>query len=137
MVLDKYKGQVTPRYLIYDIVKFGQENIGAQPFYPTRLRCIEKELIQPRHKGIESGIINRQAEPFGIRKKDFWDIGHAASLLGEKFAKCLLHEPDGLIFQPTNEPYTPGVCPNVFKWKPLDMNSVDFRLKIHTESGAG
>ncbi|XP_061397952.1 mRNA-capping enzyme [Musca vetustissima] len=137
MVLDKYNGQITPRYLIYDIIKIGSRDIGKENFYPNRLQCIDMEVIMPRHKAIEKGIINRPSEPFSLRKKDFWDIRQSASLLGEKFAKSLCHEPDGLIFQPSEQPYTAGVCPDVFKWKPLDMNSVDFRLKVHTESGAG
>lgn len=44
MVLDKYNGEVTPRYLIYDIIKICNEDIGQKPF-PVRLKCIEKNLI--------------------------------------------------------------------------------------------
>ncbi|KAM7348245.1 RNA guanylyltransferase and 5'-phosphatase mRNA capping enzyme [Cochliomyia hominivorax] len=137
MVLDKYKGEITPRYLIYDIIKISNNDIGKEPFFPNRLKCIKKELIDPRIKAIEKGIIHRPSEPFSIRNKEFWDIRQSASLLGEKFAKCLLHEPDGLIFQPSEQPYTAGVCPDVFKWKPLDMNSVDFRMKIQVQEGMG
>lgn len=126
-----------PRYLIYDIIKISNRDMAKEPFFPSRLKCIEREIVGPRVKAIEKGIIHRPSEPFSIRNKEFWDIRQSASLLGEKFAKSLLHEPDGLIFQPSEQPYTPGVCPDVFKWKPLDMNSVDFRMKIHTEEGAG
>ncbi|XP_013107961.1 mRNA-capping enzyme [Stomoxys calcitrans] len=137
MVLDKYQGQHIPRYLIYDIIKIGSREIGKEHFYPNRLQCIDMEVISPRHKAIEKGIIDRPSEPFSLRKKDFWDIRQSASLLGEKFAKSLLHEPDGLIFQPSEQAYTAGVCKDVFKWKPLNMNSVDFRLKVGEESGQG
>lgn len=136
MVIDKYKGVCTPRYLIYDIVKISNKSVGNEIF-PNRLRCIRKEIIEPRHEAIVKGIIRREREPFGLRLKDFWEIRQAASLLGEKFARSLLHEPDGLIFQPTEQPYMAGVCPNVLKWKPHELNSVDFRLKIVTESGRG
>lgn len=60
-----------------------------------------KLCIEPRHEAMRRGIINRQNEPFGVRNKEFWEITASASLLGEKFAKSLLHEPDGLIFQPS------------------------------------
>ncbi|KAH9628994.1 hypothetical protein HF086_001904 [Spodoptera exigua] len=33
--------------------------------------------------------------------------------------------------------YIPGPCEDVLKWKPSNMNSVDFRLKIVTETGQG
>lgn len=38
-----------------------------------------------------------------------------------------------LLFQP----YVAGRCDDVLKWKPLDMNSVDFKLKIVKEGGLG
>ncbi|XP_017487302.1 PREDICTED: mRNA-capping enzyme isoform X1 [Rhagoletis zephyria] len=137
MVIDKLNGQSIPRYLIYDIVTLSNNDIGTKPFFPDRLRCIRKEIIDPRYEAIMKGLINRPLEPFSIRHKDFWDIRQSASLLGEKFAKSLLHEPDGLIFQPSKQPYTAGVCADVLKWKPFHMNSVDFRLKITVESGMG
>eukprot|EP00854_Cymbomonas_tetramitiformis_P011490 gene11490-13581_t len=43
--------------------------------------------------------------------------------------ETLLHESDGLIFQPAKDPYTPFTCNELLKWKPADMNSVDFYLK--------
>ncbi|XP_004536441.1 mRNA-capping enzyme [Ceratitis capitata] len=137
MVIDKLNGESIPRYLIYDVVKISNLDIGSKPFFPDRLRCIKKEIIEPRYEAITKGLINRPLEPFSIRHKEFWDIRTSASLLGEKFAKSLLHEPDGLIFQPSKQPYTAGVCSDVLKWKPFHMNSIDFRLKIAVENGQG
>ncbi|KAJ8952496.1 hypothetical protein NQ318_003292 [Aromia moschata] len=137
MVIDKVDGKDIPRYLAYDIIKFEGADVGKMPFYPTRLQCLENEIIRPRYAAMEHGLINKALEPFSVRKKDFWDITQAHCLLGEKFAKTLSHEPDGLIFQPSKEPYTAGRCDDVLKWKPLDMNSVDFRLKIVKEGGRG
>lgn len=137
MVLDKYNGEIIPRYLIYDVIKISNFNIGKKPFFPDRLKCIEKELIEPRIRAIEKGIIHRPSEPFGIRNKEFWDIRKSASLLGENFIMSLLHESDGLIFQPSKEPFTPGVCSHVLKWKPPKMHSIDFCMKIKKEEDAG
>ncbi|RZC38516.1 mRNA cap enzyme, DSPc and/or DNA ligase A M domain containing protein [Asbolus verrucosus] len=137
MVIDKVNGEDIPRYLAYDIVKFEGQDVGKTPFFPTRLHCLENEIIKPRYLAMENGLINKTLEPFSVRKKDFWEVTQAASLLGEKFARTLSHEPDGLIFQPSKEPYMAGRCDEVLKWKPLDMNSVDFRLKIVEEGGEG
>uniref|UniRef100_A0A336MHT3 mRNA-capping enzyme n=1 Tax=Culicoides sonorensis TaxID=179676 RepID=A0A336MHT3_CULSO len=136
MVIDKVNGLSIPRYLVYDIIKFENEDIGSKSFY-DRLKCIDKEIIGPRHEAMKRGTINKQREPFSVRKKDFWDVTMASSLLGEKFAKQLSHEPDGLIFQPKMDPYLPGQCPEVLKWKPPELNSVDFKLLIKEESGMG
>lgn len=103
MVIDKVNGENIPRYLAYDIIKFEGQDVGKMPFYPIRLHCIENEIIKPRIAAMENGYINKALEPFSVRKKDFWHITQAASLLGEKFAKALSHEPDGLIFQPAKE----------------------------------
>lgn len=109
MVIDKVDGQDIPRYLAYDIIKFSGQDVGKTPFHPTRLHCLEHEIINPRVEAMKQGIINKAQEPFSIRKKDFWDVTQAAYLLGEKFAKNLSHEPDGLIFQPAKE-----VCATLF-----------------------
>ena len=101
MVLDKVNGQTIPRYLIYDIIKFEGEDLGKQPFFPHRYKCIQSNLIQPRHEAIEKGIIQKEREPFGVRIKGFWEVTMAKKLLEPKFAKTLSHEPDGLIFQPS------------------------------------
>lgn len=137
MVIDKVNEIKIPRYLVYDIIRFENEDVGKLSFYPTREKYIENEIIKPRNIAIQSGLINKDNEPFSVRKKEFWPITQAASLLGEKFAKMLSHEPDGLIFQPSKEPYVAGRCDDVLKWKPLDLNSIDFRLRIVKEEGMG
>ncbi|XP_021922077.1 mRNA-capping enzyme [Zootermopsis nevadensis] len=137
MVIDKVNGQDIPRYLAYDIIKFDGCDVGRSAFYPVRLACIEKEIVQPRHQAMKEGRIDKSSEPFSVRLKQFWDITQAERLLSDKFSKMLSHEPDGLIFQPSKEPYIPGSCSEVLKWKPLSHNSVDFKLKIETEEGQG
>lgn len=44
MVLDKYNGEVTPRYLIYDIITISDYDISKKSL-GHRLRCIDKQLI--------------------------------------------------------------------------------------------
>lgn len=61
---------------------------------------IFKSILEPRHKAMQCGMINKQREPFSVREKSFWDVTMAKKLLEPKFKKSLGHEPDGLIFQP-------------------------------------
>nr|XP_022914085.1 mRNA-capping enzyme [Onthophagus taurus] len=137
MVIDKVKDERIPRFLVYDIIMFDGKDIGVKSFFPERLQFIEYEVVNPRYWAIEKGLIKKDLEPFSVRKKEFWPITQAVSLLGEKFAKSLSHEPDGLIFQPSKEPYVTGQCDEVLKWKPLELNSVDFRLKLTRKGGEG
>lgn len=136
MVIDKHQGLNMPRYLIYDIIRYENEHVGKKTF-GQRLDIIKTKVIEARVKALQQGLIRREREPFGVRLKDFWDVMYARSLLGEKFAKQLSHEPDGLIFQPGMEPYTCGRCDDVLKWKPGELNSVDFKLVVATETGIG
>lgn len=137
MVIDKAEGKEYPRYLAYDVMMYDGKDVSHAPFFPERYAIIERKIIGGRTNAFRHGKLRRESEPFSVRLKQFWEVTQTSSLLGEKFAKQLGHEPDGLVFQPEKEPYTPGATPDVLKWKPISMNSVDFRLKIVTESGTG
>uniref|UniRef100_A0A8C5Q5X0 mRNA-capping enzyme n=1 Tax=Leptobrachium leishanense TaxID=445787 RepID=A0A8C5Q5X0_9ANUR len=112
MIIDKVKGQAVPRYLIYDIIKFNGQPVGECDFN-VRLSCIEKEIIFPRHEKMKTGQIDKTQEPFSVRNKPFFDI-HTA-----------------------RKKYKAGRCDDILKWKPPNMNSVDFRLKITRVGGEG
>lgn len=44
-------------------------------------------------------------------------------------ADKLMHENDGLIFTVDECPYYPGTCEQIWKWKPIEQNSIDFVLR--------
>jgi mRNA-capping enzyme len=136
MILDVVNGHKVPRYLIYDIITYESQNVGGTDFR-RRLLCIDKEIIGPREKAKEEGIIDRSREPFGIRKKDFWELRDTFKIFGDNFKRNLTHEIDGLIFQPVADPYLAGRCDSVLKWKPPSHNSVDFKLRIYREERPG
>lgn len=133
---DKENNRDVPRYLIYDIIRFQGEDVWGVDFC-RRLTCIQRELYEPRKHAMQDGRINRDLEPFGVRQKQFWDASLTCKLLSDKFAQSMPHELDGLIFQPTMDPYVFGRCKEVLKWKPPQLNTIDFRLKITRESGMG
>lgn len=136
MILDVVEGKTVPRYLVYDIVRFEGKEVGKVDFN-TRLVCIEKEIIGARHAAITQGLFDKTKEPFSVRIKPFWDVSVCRKILDGSFASQVSHEVDGLIFQPVPDPYEPGRCMNVLKWKPPEMNSIDFKLQIVKECGEG
>lgn len=135
MIIDKVNGQPVPRYLIYDIVKFSGQPVGQCDFN-KRLGCIEKEIIFPRMEKMKTGQIDKTKEPFSVRAKPFFDILASRKLLEGSFTAQVSHEVDGLIFQPCGR-YRAGRCDDILKWKPPNLNSVDFRLKITKVGGEG
>ena len=42
----------------------------------------------------------------------------------------LQHANDGLIFTSAVAPYTLGTCEKMLKWKPPEMNSIDFKVRL-------
>lgn len=135
MVIDEdVHGKKRPRYLIYDIVCFPGTKIGQCDF-DQRFKCIKEQVIDPRTEGFESRRIDPSRESFGIRRKDFWEIVGAKKILSPQFK--VGHETDGLIFQPVPDPYQPGTCETILKWKPHTLNSIDFRLKIFETNAPG
>jgi mRNA-capping enzyme len=136
MVIDKVGGRTHPRYLIYDLVSLRGNNIREKDFN-VRYETIQREIIDPRTAAMKEGRVHRQREPFGVHKKEFWPIGSTKDLLSDRFKAKLLHEMDGLIFQPVDEQYRAGPCPTVLKWKPPSHNSIDFRLKVFIEDRPG
>ncbi|XP_075940884.1 mRNA-capping enzyme [Anarhichas minor] len=135
MIIDKVNGQPVPRYLIYDIIKFNGQPVGQCDFN-IRLLCIEKEIISPRMEKMKIGQIDKTKEPFSVRNKPFFDIHAARKLLEGSFTSQVSHEVDGLVFQPCGR-YKAGRCDEILKWKPPNLNSVDFRLKITKVGGEG
>ncbi|KAM9778988.1 mRNA-capping enzyme isoform X2 [Syngnathus typhle] len=135
MIIDKVNGQPVPRYLIYDIIKFNGQSVGQCDFN-RRLLCMEKEIISPRMEKMKTGQIDKTKEPFSVRNKPFFDIQASRKLLEGSFTSQVSHEVDGLIFQPCGR-YKPGRCDDILKWKPPNLNSVDFRLKITKVGGEG
>lgn len=136
MVIDVVNGNSRARYLIYDIVTFEKVNVGGTVF-PTRVICIQKEIIQARGEAMKIGRIDSSLDSFGVRRKEFYGLEATAKLFSEEFNRNMTHEVDGLIFQPVNDPYKTGQCPNILKWKPHTLNSIDFRVRIVRIQNAG
>ncbi|KAL4218429.1 hypothetical protein ACF0H5_023164 [Mactra antiquata] len=134
MILDTVGGKNVPRYLVYDIIKFEGKDVGKTDFN-TRMVCIEKEIVGARNDKIKMGQLDKTTEPFSVRIKPFWDIVTARKLLDGDFASQVSHEVDGLVFQPVPDVYCPGRCSDVLKWKPPELNSVDFKLNITLDAG--
>ena len=49
-----------------------------------------------------------------------------AHVLFDHVLPKLEHENDGLIFTVDGAPYYPGTCPQIWKWKPMELNTIDY-----------
>lgn len=117
------------RYLVYDAIRVCGEDLTHRTLL-YRLRRAITEVVLPKEQLLEK---NKTQEPLHVMVKDFfeiWQLQHVFALAGYVPHRC-----DGLVFTPVLVPYAPGTCPALLKWKPCEMNTVDFMLKVVAERG--
>ncbi|KNG78545.1 mRNA capping enzyme [Plasmodium falciparum IGH-CR14] len=74
-----------------------------------------------------ASTIHEEEIPFEIYLKDFYPIEKICELI--KIMKKLPHYSDGIIFTPLHSPYITGNFYELLKWKPLNLNTVDFGIE--------
>ena len=105
------------KFLIFDLLLYSGKDVTQEPL-DRRLGCIEKHVVaktQQPHMPFPIGL-KRFYKPYGIQE------------LLERIIPGQEHGNDGLIFTPLKEPYQSGTWQNLLKWKPAELNSVDFKL---------
>uniref|UniRef100_A0A183CKR1 mRNA guanylyltransferase n=1 Tax=Globodera pallida TaxID=36090 RepID=A0A183CKR1_GLOPA len=100
MVIDHADNREIPRLLIYDLIQF--------QIYAKSLSITEAFKV---------GLLKREAEPIGVRRKGFWAIESTQKLLEPGFLSC-------------HEGYVAGRFDKLLKWKPPEQSTIDFRLDI-------
>ncbi|KAG1455777.1 hypothetical protein G6F56_006987 [Rhizopus delemar] len=68
-------------------------------------------------------------QPFLVEFKEQQFTYHLDVVFNEVIPK-LKHGNDGLIFTAVNAPYAMGTCKKMLKWKPLNENSIDFKVSL-------
>ena len=124
------KGGRRPYLLLYDLVAYAGDNKFGMMRHPERIKKIKEDIYEPRDKASMALRIDKGKEPFSVRLKEFFSVSKTG-VIYEDIPK-LHYEVDGLIFSVDNQGYFPGRCEWLLKWKPLSLNSIDFRLKIET-----
>ena len=127
LVIDSVGGSNKPSFLINDIIIYNGQNVSTKPL-SYRLNLISESMIDIRNKAIEKGLIDQVTQPFFFRKKEFFDLTALHRLLSPEFLATVPHEVEGFMFLPEQEPYKPGLCVGLLKWK--ENETMDFRMKI-------
>ena len=93
---------------------------------PVRLKHIQNDVIAPIQQFAPQF-------PFDLRLKKMWKPYAVAEILQLEIPN-LKHGNDGLIFTPVSDPYRAGTCESILKWKPSEMNTVDFLLRVNHDT---
>ena len=113
-VFDNVDGLFKPSFWINDIIVYNGNDVSKKPF-KDRLKFISESIVRIRDSAIAKGYIEKTTQPFLIKNKLFFGLPEVTKLLSPKYLATIPHKIDGLFFQPENDPYTTGECPNLLK----------------------
>jgi mRNA guanylyltransferase len=111
------------RILVYDTI-FSNGICFMQNNYFDRLQAAWTDLIYPVR---ESKI--RSKKGIEIYLKDFFRSSQI-DYLWNHIKNLLPHKSDGLIFTSVSGEYLVGTNHNILKWKPGNLNTLDFSVKV-------
>ena len=74
---------------------------------------------------------NANNKQITLYMKDYYKFTQIKKL--NELIKLLPHHNDGLIINVDDYPYYSGQSCEVFKWKPIEMNTIDFQIKYNKE----
>jgi len=137
------------RYLAYDACCVGGRKCCDESLR-VRLMLLRRDVLSPRF-----GLAQREegafeSEHFAVELKDFFDMRQLPHIFSHVDVAApgssilyaysdplrkLSHGNDGIIFTPARDPYRPYTCPSLLKWKPSNMNSIDFQLQTKWRKG--
>lgn len=103
-------------FMVYDAVQVKGED----------LRNLDLNSRLARARAVVKGIIKTVGAPFEIRVKTMTDLKDFKSFPD---LNSFDYETDGLVFTPINEPIRMGTHETMFKWKPLERITIDFKLQ--------
>lgn len=112
-------------FLSFDALLMNGVNITGKSL-PLRLKHIQNDVIAPIQEF-------KTKLPFSLCLKKMWKPYAVAEILHYEIPN-LKHGNDGLIFTPVSDPYIAGTCESILKWKPSEMNTVDFLLRVNHEA---
>lgn len=128
LVWDERRGEMI--YFIFDGLMFNAKNICGLDLN-GRLQVIQNDVISPYEKREigkkANATIYEQTFPFKMKMKQMWKP-YGLKELFERVIPSQGHENDGLIFTPVKDAYQAGTCHRLLKWKPSELNSIDFLL---------
>jgi mRNA guanylyltransferase len=102
------------RILVFDAYQVNGEVIKD--------KCLDERL--ERATALVKSVLKTSKDPLKIEMKPVFERSELEKAMKTDFG----YETDGLIFTPKDEPARIGTHETMFKWKPLEKNTVDFQV---------
>jgi hypothetical protein len=109
------------KFIIHDCINMDGEYIGDNIFIP---RYLEVE------KFLETYVLDERCDKYNVKiiKKVFYDFKNLHILKKQLDDDELDHKSDGLIFTPKNKKIGKFTQYDLFKWKPINLHTFDFKI---------
>ncbi|GAA5804259.1 mRNA capping enzyme, catalytic domain-containing protein [Helicostylum pulchrum] len=128
-VLDKEADGTTQlKFLLFDCLCI-EEKVLVSRGLMSRLGYLKTEIIKPHQEMVKKNPNLAKRLPFIVEFKEQQFTYHLDMVFNEIIPN-LKHGNDGLIFTSVSAPYVMGTCNKMLKWKPLNENSVDFKVEL-------
>lgn len=123
------KESLAPIFLIFDALIVNTSNVIGEPFN-LRLKTAHDYIARRFLPARSLPGKEEKLPPIDVYMKEMFHVWDAKELMPKLVEqRKLMHENDGLIFTVDECPYYPGTCEQIWKWKPVDQNSIDFVLR--------
>ena len=127
-------------FLMYDILFYNDEDIRKRHLNLPSKEKLKKNRKLSRIELLQSIYQNSEQNELKLLVKDYKygngdKIFTEAKILWDE-RKLLNYDVDGLIFIPITEHYPPkgGTWKYLFKWKPAELNSIDFLVRFKKDN---
>ena len=91
---------------------------------------IEKNIKNLIPGTVQTNSVNNKS--ISLYMKDYFNFNQVNKL--NEFIQLLPHHNDGLIINVDDYPYYSGQSCEIFKWKPIKMNTIDYEIKYNKEN---
>ena len=111
---------------ILDVEKIGNRILVFDAYQVNGEIIKDKGLDErlDRATALVKSVLKTSKDPFKIEMKPVFERNELEKAIKTDFG----YETDGLIFTPKDEPARVGTHETMFKWKPLEKNTVDFQV---------
>lgn len=128
LVLDIIDGRKQLVFLTFDMLMYQGTDIRHRDL-AARLGRLKDQFLRPMNKFLKANPHIRNRFPFQMEFK-YMQLSYGIQMMYKEIIPNLHHGNDGLIFTSLSAKYTSGTDHTLFKWKPAEENSVDFKLSM-------
>lgn len=112
-------------YIVHDCISFAGKNTTKLTF-TERYECVDTlvEMCWNQNDGKKCS--------FNLQTKTFMEYSKIEDLIDTMNNESINHNTDGIIFTPVNLPVGMHTQHTLFKWKPRELNTFDFKIMVNS-----